>query len=163
MIKITEYGSEHNNPVSVHFKYDSFGRVIEESGPAGVISCAYNDRGLLAEKRYEFSLPYRGSKKSFTVKYFYDSLDRIVKVSSPAGVYRYSYNRDGKISSLRFGKDAVVRYAYDKAGRLISNISPTSFNDSPSISFKTKVDLNLGGSCSIASSIADLSSVSIIL
>ena len=110
-----------------------------------MIKYEYNIRGLLSGKECSFSrsdaetLSYAKStegRQSFRTTYNYDNFDRITKVSSPAGEYAYTYDSKGRIASLSMASSvdsvpSVVKYSYDKAGRLVSK----KFNDTPLCSY----------------------------
>lgn len=125
------------NGNATHFRYDTLGRPIEETGPLGnPTRYAYDAKGNLTAKT---------DGNGHTIRYAYDSLGRLLTKNYPDGTsetftydargniltaankdigYLFTYDAAGRMTGMTDHTWATIGYEYDGAGRKTSMIAP---------------------------------------
>ncbi|GAA4604612.1 RHS repeat-associated protein [Actinoplanes octamycinicus] len=111
------------------FGYDSKGRVISTTDPAGASTRKYDDNDQLREVKrgnltYSYSydsngnLTSRGNPDGTTMSAEYDGDDRMTSLTQAGRTWTFGYDATGHRTSTELPGDAVEKRTFDNAGRL---------------------------------------------
>lgn len=124
----------------ISYEYDSMGNVIKETNPLGLSTSYEYDNvnrltKIITPKGITYKFTYNdldevtntfisGDNVSYELNTTYDKYGKLISLSDNEGNISYTYDKNNRITSRKDIFGNVVKYKYDKAGRISKLIYP---------------------------------------
>lgn len=132
--------SDANGTLTVAYRYDAQGRLVEQTESDGIVkSYTYDAAG----NRTGFTLTRNGTAE-IGLSYAYDSLNRLAEVKKGGTVIaRYTYDDNGNRASMEYPESGLVAtYAYNAANLVVSLVNKHGDTTVSSFSYTYYLDGN---------------------